>query len=235
MKATQQQKDTRVARRYLGYFLDGDYKENIQLEYRYAQYPRNSEFNLYTRIQDRDYQITDFKFFAALAELLDQLPITSAIVIPHRIMLLRNHSKEITTLEEWLYPFGNREAGGTVVYQLKLLAGDTWIETPRYTEFGYEVTDFGQAAEALRKRLGGEIQPQICYFCKYLVEYNDFGGTDYRHDQLYCFRDSPETLEELMMVYPILRKHESLLIRGTPNMDALHSCPAFIYRGTPRP
>jgi hypothetical protein len=111
---------------------------------------------------------------------------------------------------------------------------DSCIETPQRTH-GYLVVDFGSAAEHLRRSLGDEIQLKICYCCKYLIEYNDFGGTDYRHDQLYCFRDNPETLDELMKAYPILRNHQSLLTRGTPDMDALHSCEAFVYRETPRP
>jgi hypothetical protein len=230
MMGRRQQEDTRVARQLLGHFIDGDYKEIINIEYRYAF---NSNFALYTRIHGHEYQITDHKFFGALAELLDQLPITSAIMIPHQIIVLHNGSEEIARLEEWLYPF--EEPTSTVVYQLKLFVSDGFVETPRYTDFGYAVTDFGSAAEYLRKLLGDETRPEICYYCKYLVEYNDFGGTDYRHDQLYCFRDSPETLNELMKVYPTLKGLESLLAQGTPDMDALHSCAAFTYRETPRP
>ena len=231
-----QQEDSRVARQLLGYFVNGAYKGIVQIDYRYTRTAKSSVFDIYTRIQGRDYHVTRHSFFGAIADLLDQLPVTSAVMIPHRIVILRNGKDEDTaTLEEWLYPYEDRGIGDTVVYQLKLLVGDSSIETPRRTEHGYLVTDFGNAAEHLRRLLGDAIRLKICYFCRYLIEYNDYGGTDYRHDQLYCFRDSLDVLDELMKTYPILRGRESLLARGTPDMDALHSCAAFTYRETPRP
>ena len=201
------------------------YKESIYLEYRHAI---NGGFTLYTRIRGYDYHVTDIKFFYVLAKLLDQLPLTSAIVIPHQIGILHNNSEEAVTLEEWLFPFGERDTN-TVVYQLKFMTGSRHIETARYEG------DFGAVSEDLRKRINGEFQLKVCYFCKYLVEYSDFGGTDYRHDQLYCFRDAPQVLDKLMQLYPVLRNHESLLKEGTPDMDAIHSCAAFTYREQPRP
>jgi hypothetical protein len=181
---------------------------------------------LYTHFQGSDHHVTDIKFFGAVSRLLDRLPLTSAIVIPHRIIIVLKTGEEFTTLEEWLFPF--EEPTGTVVYQLKLVAKNSIIETQQHYSFG-------SAAEELRTLLKDDIQIKVCYFCKYLVEYNDFGGTDYRHDQLYCFRDSPETLDPLMHAYPRLRNHEDLLAHGTPDMDALHSCAAFTYRATLRP
>ncbi len=235
MVSAHQRADGRVARQFLGYFIEDEYKEIVQIEYRYTP---GGGFDLCTHIRGRDYRITEHKFFSAMAELLDRLPLTSTLVISHQIvMAYPDSAEEKATLEEWLFPFGGEKPTGTVVYQLKLLAGGRRIETSRYTSSGYPVTDFGAAAEELRRNMGSDIRPKICYFCKYLIEYNDFGGTDYRHDQLYCFRDSPETLVELMKMHPDLRNlrtSESLLTQGTPDMDAVHSCSAFIYRDTPR-
>jgi hypothetical protein len=224
--SSQKNADAQVARLLDGYFIDGDYRESIQIEYRYEHNNRNNVFSFYTSIRQIVYQEVDYKFFGGLALILDQLPETSAIMIPHRVSILRENIKSVVVLEEWLYPF--KEPTGTVVYQLKLLIKDNPIETKRHFAFG-------SAAEELRKRLADDIRICICYFCKNLVEYNESGGTDYRHDQLYCFRDNEVTLHELLKVYPKLRGYESLLMQGTPDMDAIHSCAAFVYRESPRP
>lgn len=227
-----QEKDNRVARRLLGHYINGDYKEIIQIEYRYA--PKDG-FSLYTQIQGHEYQFSEHKFFGVMAGLLDQLPISSSLVISHQVIVLKNDVEKIGMLEEWLSPYEGSKPTDTVVYQLKLLIEDDHFETSKYTTSGYARIDFGSVAEDLRNLLGIELKLKVCYFCKYLVEYNDFGGTDYRHDQLFCFRDSPETLSKIMEVYPTLGKHKSLLDRGTPDMDALHSCDAFTYREQSRP
>jgi hypothetical protein len=157
-------------------------------------------------------------------------------MIPHRIVALDKKVEKIVTLEEWLYPYEIRERD-TVVYQLKLLMGDRCIETPK-RHHGYLVSDFYSAAELLRGELDSEIYLRICYFCKYLVDYEENGGTDGRHDLLYClrdsFRDNLEALEELLKTYPTARSRGPLVAKGTPDMDALHSCSAFVYRETPR-
>lgn len=234
----QLQEDKRVARKLLGYFIDGDYKEVVQIEYRYAPCKQRAEFDLYTRIRGQEYDLTNYHFFGTLADLLDQLPLTSAIVIPHHVVISRNDAEEITTLEEWLYPYEMRDTGGTVVYQLKLFVGDRCIETPKRKESGYLVIDFLSAAELLRRELGSEIQLRICHFCKYLVDYEENGGSDGRHDLLYCLRDSfkdnPEAVDELIKAYPSWRTRKPLVAKGTPDMDALHGCSAFVYRETPR-
>ena len=227
--------DQRTARRFLGYFRHGDHKELIQLEYRYARHEGYSEWLLHTLIQGRQYLISSYKFFEALSELLGQLPLGSVIVLPHQIIISRGNLQELGTLEEWLYPPGDREVTETVVYQLRLLVGSQCIETSRYTEYGYQVSDLGLALEQLHSRLPCDVCLRICYFCEFLVEYNDFGGTDYRHDQLYCYRDNPDVLEEVRKAYPVLRDCAALLLQGTPDMDALHSCSAFMYRDRPRP
>jgi hypothetical protein len=95
-------------------------------------------------------------------------------------------------------------------------------------------TSFGAAAEELRE-LVAKLRLHICYFCKNLIEYNEYGGTDYRHDQLYCLRDSPEILAKIMKAYPKLKGYEQLLAQGIPDMDAIHSCSAFVYSKSPRP
>ncbi|MCP4124640.1 MAG: hypothetical protein GY751_23095 [Bacteroidetes bacterium] len=225
--------DTSIARRILGNYMDGKYKESIEIEYRYTRYADRSEWVLYTSIVGKEYRITDGKYFGAFATLLDQLPLTSVIMIPHQITISRNGVKEVVVLEEWLFPFEDRDAGNTVVYQLALPLGDNYYKTPKRLH-GYLVIDFRTATECLRVQLGDGICLHLCYFCKFLIEYNDFGGTDYRHDQLYCFRDDLEAFEQLLTVYPILRDNESLLDHGLPDMNALHSCSAFEYRKEPR-
>jgi hypothetical protein len=228
----------RVARRLLGYFIDGDYREVVQIEYRYSPCLDRPEFDLLTCIRGKEYFFTEYHFFIALAELLDQLPLTSAIMIPHRIVVLRSNIEEIAMLEEWLYPYEIRDGGDTVVYQLKLDLGDRRIETPKRHESGYLEVAFDAAAERLRSELGSEIQLRVCHFCKYLVDYEENGGSDARHDLLYCLRDSfkdnPEAVDELLKAHPSWRSRKPLVAGGTPDMDALHSCSAFVYRETPR-
>jgi len=229
--------DRRVARRLLGYFIEGDYKEVVQIEYRYSPAEQRPEFEIYTRIRGQEYRFKAYHFFYALADLLDQLPMTSAIMIPHSIVISRNGVDEIATLEEWLYPYDLREKD-RIVYQLKLFLSDRHIETPK-RHHGYPVTAFGNAAELLRKELGSEVRLQICYFCRYLVDYEENGGTDDRHDLLYCMRDAfrsgPDALDEILKAYPTARSRKPLIEKGTPDMDALHGCSAFEYRETPRP
>jgi len=113
------------------------------------------------------------------------------------------------------------------MYKLRLALSKSPVETQRHTTFG-------KAAEEFRRILGNELHLHVCYYCKFLVEYNEYGGTDYRHDQLYCLRDNSAYLDEIMQAYPRLRGHEPLLSYGTPEMDALHSCSAFAYRNLPR-
>lgn len=213
-----------TARQLFGYYLTNNYKEFIQIEYRYAA---NVGFDLFTRIQNRDYRFQSNKFFDALSMLLDQLPNTSSIIIQHKVLLSHKKTSTIVALEEWLFPF-EVKGSGTVVYKLKLLINRSNIETKKHL-------DFGSAAEELRRQLAPHGQLSICYYCKYLVEYNEYGGTDYRHDQLYCFRDNAQTLNLLMKSYPKLSGCETLLSEGLPNVDSMHSCSAFVYSPVPRP
>ncbi len=140
MVSAHQRADGRVARQFLGYFIEDEYKEIVQIEYRYTP---GGGFDLCTHIRGRDYRITEHKFFSAMAELLDRLPLTSTLVISHQIvMAYPDSAEEKATLEEWLFPFGGEKPTGTVVYQLKLLAGGRRIETSRYTSSGSFVTGF---------------------------------------------------------------------------------------------
>jgi hypothetical protein len=227
------QADKRVARKLLGYYVDGDHREIIQIEYRYSA---GNGFTLFTRIQNQDYSFEDKKFFGAMSELLDRLPITSVIVIIHHVIVSHNGESEIVALEEWLRPYKIRNTG-TVLYQLKFPFENDFIETEQYTEFGgfFGNHNYSSPAEELRARLGGDVHLRACYYCRYLVDYNDYGGTDYRHDQLYCFRDAPEALGKFEETRPKQDGREQWLSQGTPDMDALHSCSAFVYRKTPRP
>lgn len=221
--------DLRVARYYLGYFVNDGYKELIQIEYRYA---RNYGFDFYVNIRNKPYITNACHFFGGLAKILDQLPPTSALVILHKIPIIRKSVEEIATLEEWLFPFSEAEKPtNTIVYQLKLFTEDGfYVETPKKTEHGYSVIDFGCAAEYLRRLIGEAIQIKICYFCFNLLEYNDNGGTDCRHDKLYCFRDSPEVLNLILGSRLTSEEIEISLLQGIADMSALHSCMAFVYR-----
>ncbi len=214
------QNDTRIARHHVATYMVGGKKEIITLEYRYK--PAH-EFELFTKIAGRDYVIHELHYFVALGELLDLLPLSSSIMIQHQIIVINNGTEEIATLEEWLFPYEPRGTG-TVVYQLKLFFQDKLIESARHP-------DFAGAAEDIRKQSGEGIQIKTCYFCRFLIEDNDYGGTDLRHDALYCFRDKPDLLKEAMEVYPTLRKKGkgALYLEATPNMDALHSCSVFEY------
>jgi hypothetical protein len=234
------EKDNRVARQLFGDVLLHEGRETLQIEYRYQQYSDHSWWDVIARIGEQEFRISDFKFFCAVAALLNQLPDDCCLVIPHRVLVSWGNAVQIASLEEWLYPYledrtRGGEAGGTVVYQLKLVMDNGTIQTSVLDQFGHKVIDIGSAMEQLRRQLSEDVRVQICYFCKYLIEYNDYGGTDYRHDQLYCFRDTPDVLEQVMEVYPILRNHEHLLLHGTNDMDSFHGCPSFSYRSSARP
>ena len=225
MKSLKKDPSSQVARHHVGYYINDGYREVIQVEYRYGQYVG---FMFRVKIQNKEYKSESAKYFDALSNILDQLPLTSAIVLFHKVIIVSEDSHMISDLEEWLYPYSVRDSG-TVVYKLRLYIDQKRIETQKHL-------DFGNAAEDLRTQLGPSYKLQACYFCKYLIEYNEFGGTDYRHDQTYCFRDHLEDYEFLMLYYPNLYGKESLLgLKGIPNMDALHSCSSFTYRVEPRP
>ncbi len=227
--------DRRVARRYLGYFLDGDYKEAIQIEYRYAPCGQYSLFDLYTCIRGQAYYLREEPcFWQAVADLFEQLPLSSTIVVPHQVVVSNKGTLQIAMLEEQWYLAP--PPGGDVAYQLRLFVNDHCFETPSRPS-GFPATDFSIAAETLRREIPDEWVVQVCYFCKYLVECERNGGTDDRHDLLYCFRDSflgrEEELERLLKTaYPTAQTRYTLLPQATPDMDALHSCSAFVYRET---
>lgn len=224
MSLTGNHNDNRVGRYLFGKYQDGDYEEPMILEYRYLY---NKGFDISTHIKNKEYRPFGTKFFDAMADLLDQVPLTASVTFWHSLFVAHKGIKKRVDLEEWLFPYDIRGTG-TVLYKLRLPFDETYIETQRHTSFG-------KAAEELRGQLGDDRHLLACYYCQYLVEYNEYGGTDYRHDQLYCFRDSRETLAELMKSYPKLYGKEQLLSHGTPDMDALHTCSTFAYRSSPRP
>jgi hypothetical protein len=223
--------DRRVPRLLVGQFHNLDLNEPIQIEYRYVP---NVGFDLFTRIQNHDYSLSGAKYFDVMSELLDQLPLSSKIVIQHWVMIHAAEKREIVGLEEHMYPYEVRNAA-TVVYQLKLTYQGTAYETHRSTAFGGSGGTLGGVLEELRRIMGQDFVLGICYFCEKLIDINTFGGTDYRHDQLYCLRDTPQALAEIGRSYPKLRDQESLVSVGTRDMSALHGCSAFSYAGTPRP
>jgi len=235
-----QQRDNRVARQLLGYVVSDLQREIVQIEYRYSQLSDRSQWDAVVCIGNREFRWSEVKFFHILSNVLNELPDASYLVIPHNVLVSHDGILKIAVLEERLHPYyedrtPGGESGGTVVYQLKLSLDDVYVETTASTQFGFAVSDLGGAMEQLRRQLPERIQLRICYFCKYFIEYNDFGGTDDRHDQLYCFRDAPDVLKQLMTVYPVLRDHEYLLLQGIRDMDAFHSCPLFSYRNSIRP
>ncbi|MFZ1506331.1 MAG: hypothetical protein WAV74_06045 [Anaerolineae bacterium] len=231
------ERDNRVARQLLGYVVSDLQREIVQIEHRYSQLSDRSQWDAMVCIGNREFRWSEVKFFHILSDVLNELPDGSYLVIPHNVLVSHDGILQIAMLEERLYPYyedrtPGGESGGTVVYQLKLSLDDAYVETAASTQFGYAVTDLGGAMEQLRRQLPERTRLRICYFCKYFIEYNDFGGTDDRHDQLYCFRDAPDVLKQLMAVYPVLREHEYLLLQGIRDMDAFHSCPLFSYRNS---
>jgi hypothetical protein len=209
--------DKRVARNLSAYFIDEEMRELIQIEYRYEP---GVGFDLYTQIQNKIYQFKASRFFYILSDLLDQLPATSSLVIPHQIIGVDNEENEtVITVEEKLYPFIEQDRQ-TVIYQLKVSINGLVIETSKNYSFD-------TVADEIRKELEGKYRLKMCAFCKYLLQENYDGGTDYRHDQLYCFRDYPDLLDELLLMSVRSRWHSSLLSKAMSDVDAFHSCSAF--------
>lgn len=217
--------------RLIGWFVDEDYEERIQIEHRSAYHRRSEYYSaksrhaLYTTIRNVDYRATESRFFEALAGLLDQFPPSSAVRIVHPIVVLRRGQERAAELEEWLRPHKVRD-GSAVVYQLSLLLDETRFETRQHL-------DFADAAEDLRHQLEPDYVLKVCQFCHFLMPFSDRGGTDYRHDQLYCLRDVPELLDEVIGSDSRFKEQLPLLEQDL-TVDALHSCPAFTYRPTPR-
>lgn len=216
----EQSDDRRVARNLQAYFIHNNEMNRIQIEYRYVY---KVGFDLLTTIQGKTFQFSELKFFSVLSNLLDQLPQNSMLMIPHQVAIvnLDEHTESTVTLEEWLYPYEEKD-NGTVVYQLKLSFNGVSVETALSTAFSVVVRD-------MQRRLGDKFQIKVCWFCKYLVEEIYYGGTDSRHDQLYCFRDRPDLLTTVLNTSPRLYARDPLLAKATPDMSALHSCSAFIY------
>ena len=224
-------KDERVARLLVGLFINADYEEPIQIEYRYDS---RTGFNIFTRIQNRDYYLSGNRYFDVMSELLDQLPASSKIIIHHRVFLHKEGKKEIVELEEHLYPYEIRNTA-TVMYQIKFSYQGKVYETHPSSEFGGSSGTRGGVLEELRSMIDGNFVLGVCYFCRYLVDVNMYGGTDYRHDQLYCFRDKQDALIEIEKKYPRLFGLEDLVNTGTANMSSLHGCASFSYQAKPRP
>ena len=129
-------------------------------------------------------------------------------------------------LEEWLYSYDIKNTG-TVLYKLRLKVDDKIYETEPSTDFGGTQGGTGGALVQLQNLTQNELEMPVCYFCDLLIEYNEFGGTDYRHDQLYCFRGKAQLLDEINKVYPHLYGQEDILQQATQHLSALHSCDAF--------
>jgi hypothetical protein len=224
-------KDNRVPRLLIGHYIDNGYEELIQIEYRYAS---QTGFDISTRIQNHDYHLSGKKYFDVISELLDKLPISCKIIIHHHLVMQTGDKKEIVELDEHLHPYDVRNAA-TVLYQISLFYGGKIYETNLSSGFGGTGGTRGGALEELRNLIGNGFILNICYFCKYLIDVNKYGGTDYRHDQLYCLRDNPDVLTKIESLYPQLDDADDLLNIGTANMSALHSCSSFSYQTKPRP
>lgn len=224
-------KDDRVPRVLDGSFINDEYEEPIQIEYRYSS---QTGFDISTRIQNHGYYLSGQKYFDVMSELLDQLPVSSKIIIRHSVMVYKMNKKEIVELEEHLHPYKIRNSA-TVVYQVKLFYDGIDYQTHPTTEFGGTGGTRGGALEELRSLIDGKFILGVCYFCQYLVGHNPYGGTDYRHDQLYCFRDTPDVFRELEKRYPQTKELEELLSAGTANVSSLHGCSSFSYQARPRP
>ena len=109
------------------------------------------------------------------------------------------------------------------IHQLKLEVGDFHAQTQSHPYFV-------GAREDLREKLKDNRTVKISAYCKYLIEFNPTGETDERHDLLYCFRDVPDLIEQVMAVYPARVGYAvKIYTPALPDVDAFHSCPFFIY------
>ncbi len=214
-----------------GHFVGPEGREPIQIEYRFLDH---ESCEIYTVIKGRVFHAREKKFFSVISDLLDTLPPNSSIVISHTIPIKnKGKTREFALLEEWLYPYHIKNSD-TVVYKLKLTVDNVVYETKPNTAFGGSQGVDGGVLEQLRNLTQGKVDIQVCYFCKFLIEYNEYGGTDYRHDQLYCFRERPALLHKIDEVYPRLKGQEDILGQTVHNISALHSCDAFELNPKPR-
>lgn len=214
-----------------GYFVDSESKEPIQLEYRFLN---SKSCEIYSLIKDQIFHAKGENFFGVTSDLLDNLPPTSSMVFNHTIPVKKKgKTREFALLEEWLYPYQIKNSG-TIVYKLKLNVDNISYETKPSTDFGGAQGIHGGALEQLRNLTKDQLDIHVCYFCNFFIEYNEYGGTDYRHDQLYCFREKPHLLLKINEVYPNLQGQEDVLEQTIHNMSALHSCDAFELNPKPR-
>jgi hypothetical protein len=215
-----------IPRVLIGHFVHDNHKVPIQVEYRLLN---PTTWEIYSRIAGSVFYKKGTRFFELIADLLDSLPESSSIVFNHAVPVLMNGERSFATLEEWIFPYEVKNSG-TVMYKLKLIFADKVYETQTSNDFGGVQGVKGGALEQLRELTKDKFSILVCYFCSFLIEYNEDGGTDYRHDQLYCFRDAPQLLQLIEKVYPRLRGQEHILDKVVPNISSLHSCDAFTHR-----
>ena len=219
-----------VPRLLTGYFIRDDNRVPIQVEYRLSN---PTTWEIYTQIAGNIFHKKGKRFFELIADLLDSLPASSSLVFNHIVPVSINGKKSFATLEEWVSPYEIKNSG-TVMYKLKLILENDIYETQPSNDFGGIQGVKGGALEQLRKLTKDKLILLVCYFCSFFIEYNEDGGTDYRHDQQYCFRDAPQQLQLIEKVYPHLRGQEPILEEVVSNIDSLHSCAAFRYKSDPR-
>jgi hypothetical protein len=204
-------------RRYLCLYQENDYAEWIEIDYRFT----DGKYQILTSIQGVEYFIGEGnKWFSGLSELLEKLPLEATITLHHRVFFNTPNGNILADLDEIWSP-APRNWSATVMYQLHLKAGEHHIITEKHSVFG-------MVHRQLREQLPAGTYFCICHNCHYMFEHDEFTGSDDRLDQLYCFRDKPQVLEEIRKVYPRrLGDKAPLVEEGIKGIDALHSCSRF--------
>jgi hypothetical protein len=206
-----------VAHCWYATYSDADGSEIVVIEIRHI--PKEG-FLLHTNIRGMVYHIFESKFMYALGELLSSLPSDSSFLIPHEILINDSGTDRLIHLLERIFPYGTGQ-NVDVSYQLTLSFD------------GYEYStssspDAMSGLEWLASQLGSATYFKVCGFCDFMFEDGMYGGTDNRHDLMYCFRDRPEVLDELRSMPRKSPSFPHLLLNvALQDLDLFHSCAAF--------
>ena len=207
-----------VAHCWYSTYSDSQGSEVVVIEFRHI--PKEG-FLLDTKIRGIQYHIFETKFMYVLEELFNNLPPDAYFLIPHEILMYRDGMDRLVQLVERVSPYKTSQ-NIDVGYQLLLS-----IDGQEYST--KSIPDAMSALEWLTSQIGLNTYFKVCGLCDFMFEDGMYGGTDGRHDLMYCFRDHPEVLDKLIS---IPRKSPSfphlLLNLALQDIDLFHSCSAFI-------
>lgn len=198
-------------------YRDSVGSEIIVLEVRHT--PKKG-FLLHTKIRGTEYHFFEMKFMNILQVLIENLPPDASLTLSHQLLLHQNGADRVVQLDECIqgYRTGKNVDAG---YQFALTVdGQTYATTL--------TPDASFALDELVSQIGENVYFKICGFCDYMYEDGMYGGTDDRHDLMYCFRDHPDVLNKIRSM---MRKTPSfpmtLFDIALQDVDLLHSCSAF--------